>query len=150
AFTSRCAPLSWLVTMMMARRAARSSLRVFKRSSFTKTPPRTRRKWIPPQPLLHLFDEHPDLTAARQSDLPRGLVGDADLQRLRLAALDHVDRLGDHRSFDAAAGHRAQKIALIVDHQVRADRSRRRAPGLDHGGERHAAARLFPVLGGFQ
>ena len=59
-------------------------------------------------------------------------------------------RLGHHRALDAAARHRAQEIALVVDHQIGADRPRRRAPGLDHGGERHAAACLAPVLGRLQ
>src|SRR5438105_13842776 len=88
--TRRCAPLSWLVTTIAARRAARSSLRALRMS---------RRK----ASLLHLLHEHPDGAAARQPDLPGGLVGDAELQRLRLAALDHVHRFGHHRALDAAA-----------------------------------------------
>ena len=43
-----------------------------------------------------------------------------------------------------------RKLPSLVDHQIGADRPRRRAPGLDHGRERHAAARLAPVLGGFE
>src|SRR4051812_49794011 len=86
--TSRCAPLSWLVTTTAARRAARSvfsALRMSRRNS------------------IHLLDEHADRPAARQPDLPRGLVRDAELQRLRLAAIDHIERLGHDRAFDAAA-----------------------------------------------
>src|SRR5207253_3428238 len=41
-------------------------------------------------------------------------------------------------------------IPLVVDDEVRADRPRRRAPGLDHRGERNAAPGLAPVLGGFE
>src|SRR6185295_20069846 len=52
---------------------------------------------------VHLLDEHPDRAAARQADLPRSFVGDAEFQRLRLAALDHVERLSDDRALDAAA-----------------------------------------------
>ncbi len=37
---------------------------------------------IEAQGLLHLLDEHADLAAARQPDLPGGLVGDAEFQRL--------------------------------------------------------------------
>src|SRR5262249_47128098 len=40
----------------------------------------------------------------------------------------------------------AQKIALLVDHQVGADRPRRRAPGLHHGCERDPAPLPPPVL----
>src|SRR5258707_784878 len=128
--TSRCAPLSWLVTTMTARRAVRSSFSVLRMS---------RRKG-----LLHLLDEHLDLAAAGQPDLPGGLVGDAELQGPRLAALDHVDGFGHHRALDAAARHRAQKVALVVDHQIRADRPGRRAPGLDHGRDPDAAPGLLP------
>src|SRR5262249_27291972 len=74
----------------------------------------------------------------------------AELQGLRLAAFDHIDRLGHHRAFDAAARDRAQEIALVVDHQIGADRPRRRAPGLDHGRKGHAAPRALPVLGRFE
>src|SRR5262245_51029329 len=101
-------------------------------------------------PLLHLLHIDPDRAAAGEPDLPGGLVGDAEFERLGLAALDHVERLGDHRALDTAAGDRAEEIALVVDDQVRADRPRRRAPGLHDGGERHALAGLTPVLGGFE
>jgi hypothetical protein len=43
------------------------------------------------------------------------------------------------RTLDAAARDRAEKIALAVDDEMRTDRARGRAPGLDHGGERDAA-----------
>jgi hypothetical protein len=48
---------------------------------------------------------------------------------------------GHDRALDAAAGYAAEEIALVVDHEIRADRPRRRAPGLDNGGERNAAPR---------
>src|SRR5262249_7217592 len=135
ALTRRCAPVAMSVTTTAARRAARSVLRAARMSSFT---------------LVHLLHVHPDLSAAGEPDLPGGLVGDAEFQRLRLAALDHVDRLRHHRTLDAAARHRAEEVALIVDHQVRAGRTGRRAPGLDHGRQRNTAALLAPVLGGFE
>src|SRR3954469_3841186 len=116
ALTSRSSPLSTLVTTIAARRAARSALRAERISSFTG-------------PSLYLFDEHADGAAARQPDLPGGLVGDAEFQHLRLAVLDHVHGLGDHGALDAAARHRAEEIALLVDDKVGADRPRRRAPG---------------------
>src|ERR1700726_3939283 len=65
--------------------------------------------------LVHLLHEHPDGAAAGQADFPGGLVGDAEFQHFRLAAVDHVERLGDDGPFDAAAGHRAEEIALVVD-----------------------------------
>src|ERR1041384_7665676 len=97
--TRRCAPLSWLVTTTTVRRALRSSFRAFRISSFTPlssgTPLRRR--------LFDLLDKHADLAAAGQSDLPGCLVGDAEFQGARLAALDHVHGFGHHRAFDAAA-----------------------------------------------
>src|SRR5262245_18211450 len=137
ALTRRCSPVASLVTTITARRAARSALRPLRMSSFIG-------------PSIHLLHVNADRAAARQADLPGRLVGDAELQRLRLAALDHVDRLGDHRAFDAAARYAPQELALVVDHQVRADRARRRAPGLHYGRERDPAALLAPVLGRLQ
>src|SRR5262249_48025968 len=100
--------------------------------------------------LLHLLHIDADGAAAGEADLPGGLVGDAEFERLGLAALDHIERLGDDRALDAAARHRAEEIALAVDDEVRADRPRRRAPGLDHGGKRDAAALFAPFLGGLE
>src|ERR1700687_4219371 len=100
--------------------------------------------------LLHFLYIHPDGTAAGEADLPGGLVGDTEFQHLRLARVDHVERLGDHRALYAAAGHRAEKIAVGIDHEIGADRPRRRAPGLDHGGERHTAPGAPPVLRRFE
>src|SRR4029077_19143838 len=88
--------------------------------------------------------------AAGQSDIPGGLVGDAELQHSGLARRDHVQRLGDDRALDAAAGDRPQERAVIVDDEAGARGPRRRAPGLNHRGQRHAVTGLLPVLGGFQ
>src|SRR5258708_2644102 len=148
--TRRCAPLATSVTTMAARRAARSLLSVVKMASFTCAS----RKWASgdcdARASLDLLQIDPDGAAAGEPDLPGGLVGDAEFERLGRARLDHVERFGHHRAFHAAARDRAQEIALVVDDQVRADRPRRRAPGLHHGGERHAAPGLAPVLGGFE
>src|SRR5271154_3317060 len=86
--------------------------------------------------LFHLLHKHPDRAAAGQADLPGGFVGNAEFKHFGLAALDHVERLGDDGAFDAAAGHRTEEIAVLVDDQIRADRTRRRAPGFDHGRQR--------------
>src|SRR4051812_30102191 len=99
---------------------------------------------------IHLLDEDADRAAARQAHLPRGLVCNAELERFRLAALDYVERLGHHRPLDAATRYGSEKITLIIDHQVRADRPRRGTPGLDHGRERDPASGPLPVLGRFQ
>src|SRR5262249_20685826 len=74
---------------------------------------------VPPTRLLHLLHIDADSAATGEPDLPGSLVGDAEFERLRLAALDYVERLGHHRTLDAAAGDAAEEIALIVDHQVR-------------------------------
>src|ERR1043166_7093097 len=85
ALTSRCAPLCALVTTMAPRRAARSALRAARMS-----------RRIAVSRLVHLLHVHADGAAAREAGTPRGLVGDAELQGFRLAALDHVERLGHH------------------------------------------------------
>src|SRR5262249_34922577 len=113
-----------------ARRAARSVLRAERMSSFT----------LPP--LLHLLHIDSDGAAAGEPDLPGGFIGNAEFERLGFSALDHVERLGHDRPLDTAARYRAEEISLPVDHQARSDRSRRRAPGLDHGRERDAAPGL--------
>src|SRR5262245_31338544 len=100
--------------------------------------------------LVHLLHINSDGAAAGEPNLPGGLVGDAEFQRLGLAALDHIERLGDDRALDATARHRAEEVAVLIDDEIRADRTRRRAPGLDHGRERDAAPRLAPVLGGLE
>src|SRR6202790_3881365 len=69
--------------------------------------------------LPDFLDKHLDRATARQADIPRGLVGDAEFKHFRLAAGDHIERLGDDRALDAAAGHRSQKGAVIVDHEAR-------------------------------
>jgi xanthine/CO dehydrogenase XdhC/CoxF family maturation factor len=38
------------------------------------------------------------------------------------------------------ARHRAEEVSFLVDHQIGADRPRRRAPGLNHGRQRHRPA----------
>src|SRR5215470_7197777 len=99
---------------------------------------------------LYLLHENPDRTAARQADLPGRLVGDAEFQHFRFTTFDHIERLGNDRAFHTAARYRAKEIALTVDDEIGADRTRRRTPGLDDGGERHCAAASAPVLGGFE
>ena len=64
---------------------------------------------------------------------------------LGLAGGQHLLRLGDHLALDAAARDRAEEIPLAVDRELAADRLRRRAPGLNDGGKRHAPALGQPV-----
>jgi hypothetical protein len=92
------------VTTITGRRAARSALSFGERLELHDQP--------------DLLDEHPDGAAAGQPDIPGGLVGDAEFQHFRLAALDHVERLGHHRALDAAAGDRAEERAVVVDDEA--------------------------------
>src|SRR6185312_1982913 len=86
------------------------------------------------------FHKNLDLAAASEPDLPGLLVADAEGEEPRLAVLDSALRLADDRAFDAAARDRAQKRAVLIDDELRADRPRRRAPGGDHCRQRHALA----------
>src|SRR5579859_667742 len=141
ALTRRSLPLATSVTTIAARRAARSVFKVLRRSSFIVSSRLC---------LVDLLHIDADGTAAGQPDFPGGLVGNAEFQHFRFAAVDHVECFGHHRAFDAAARHRAQKIAFTVDDQIGADRTRRRAPGLYDSRQRNVAAVLAPVLGGFE
>src|SRR5262249_51575076 len=96
--------------------------------------------------LLHLLYIDPDGAAAGEPDLPGGLVGDTEFERLGLAALDHVERFGHHRALDAAARDAAEEIALIVNPQLRPPRPRPRAPVPAHGRGRAPASFRPPVL----
>src|SRR3954463_13219827 len=167
ALTSRCWPLATSVTTTAARRAARSAFRDLRMSSFMTADPTYSVRSLPPcaradrpsslrlhtllpSALLHLLHKNPDRAAAGEPDLPGGLVGDAEFERLGLAALDHVEGFGHDRALDAAARDRAEEVALVVDHQIRAHRTRRRAPGLDHGRERNPTPFRSPVLCRFE
>src|SRR5262249_36278122 len=138
AFASRWAPLASSVTTTAARRAARSVFRLARISSFIFRPLQY------PNALLHLLHIHPNRAAAREPDLPGALVGDAEFESLGLAAFDHVERFGNHSAFNASARDRAQKISLVVDHQIGADRPRRRTPGFHHRCKSHATALAAP------
>src|SRR5882724_8579594 len=100
--------------------------------------------------LSHLLDEHADGAAAGQTDIPGGFIGDAKLKHLRFAAGNHIERLGHDGAFDATAGNRTQKAALIVDHKMRPGRPWRGAPGFHHGGQRDAVTGPLPLFGGLQ
>src|SRR5262249_21499934 len=132
ALTSRCSPFAISVTSTTAWRAARSALSVRRVSRFTS--------------LVHLLHVDPDGAAAGEADLPGGLVGNAEFQRLGLAALDDIHGFGHHGALDTAAGHGAQEVALVVDHEIGAHRPRRRAPGFHHRGKGHATAGFAPVF----
>src|ERR1700722_12685348 len=136
ALTRRCSPLAVSVTTITGRRAARSALSSLSVASFTYLP--------------NLLNKHADCAAAGQTDIPGGLVGDAEFEHPGFAAGDHVQRLGDDGALDAAARDRAQERPVIVDHKVGASRPRRRPPGFDDGGQRHTVAGLLPVFGGLQ
>src|SRR5919108_4317989 len=80
-----------------------------------------------PTSRLVALHPHVDLAATRQADVPRLLVGDAEVQQARLAA-GH-DLLGDldHGALDAAAAHGARHVAARADRHLRALRPRRGA-----------------------
>jgi hypothetical protein len=87
-------------------------------------------------------------SAARQAPARRVLIGDAVSDELRLvrrnlAALHLVDQV----VLDAPAGDRAGDLPIVADRDHRADRARRRAPGLDDRAERYAVSRLAPRFG---
>src|SRR5215469_10694518 len=116
--TSRCPPLSTSVTKIAARRAARSPLSAERRASFTSASWNWSWPELPRACLFDFLHVYPDGAAAGEPDLPSGLVGNAELERLGAARIDHVERLGDHGALHAAARDRAEKVALIVDDQI--------------------------------
>ena len=99
---------------------------------------------------LDPLDVDLDLSAARQAGAPSRLVGDAELQQLRLAALDDLLGLDDDIAFDAAARHRALEPAVPGDGHLAAGRHGRRAPRVDDGGDGDGAVAGQPVGGSFQ
>jgi hypothetical protein len=92
------------------------------------------------------LDPNRDLAAAGQADVPRFAVVDAELSEAWLGSGE--DFLGDlhHRALDAAAGHRADDLASVLDRHLRSDRLRRRALRVDHRREGDATAVLAPEL----
>src|SRR5882757_7852165 len=94
---------------------------------------------------VHLFDEDLDLAAAGEAHVPGLLVSDAEIQEPRLAVGDGGQRLLHDGALDAAAGHRTDHGAGVVDAELAADRARRGPPGGDHGRNGHALAGGFPL-----
>ena len=76
------------------------------------------------------------LAAAGQPHAPSLLVADAEFQFAVLAVGDGGQCGFDHSAFDAAAGYRAQKAAIVAHRDLAAGRTRRRTPGPDHRAER--------------
>ena len=94
----------------------------------------------------HRFDQHADAPAAGQSHGKGIAVADPEFQNPRLAvALERLDRFGDHRAFDAAAGHRSLHRTVAVHDQLGPFAARRRSPGLDHCRDGRAPARPVPI-----
>ena len=90
------------------------------------------------------LDPYVDFAAAGQSHVPRVRVGDPEVHQLRrIAPQDAVGDLG-HGALDAAAGHRAGDLPVLVDGHLGARRTRRRALHVDHGCERDPVAALPP------
>src|SRR5262249_40942743 len=147
--TKRWAPDATSVMMTAARRAARSALSILRMLRRIGIPlhltefvgaaernvptPTLSSMWherstawagaksAPLPSFLHFLHIDPDGAAARQADLPGGVVGNAEFQHLGLAAVDDVNGFGDHRAFDATARHRAEKIPIPIDDKVGTD-----------------------------
>src|SRR5262245_33742463 len=135
ALISRCSPLATSVTSAVARRAVRSAFRAWRMSSFTSAY------------LLHIDT---DGATAGQANIPGRFIGDAEFEHFRLAALDHIHCFGHHGPLNAAARYRSEKVAFIVDDQVRANRPRGRPPCLNHRSERNLPPVFAPFLGGLE
>ena len=84
------------------------------------------------------LDEHVDLAAARQSHAERHLVGDAVRDEAWLPAGEHLLRGQDDVALDAAVRDRTGEAAVLADDELRPDRTRGRAAGRDHRGDRDA------------
>ena len=103
-----------------------------------------------PAGLVEPLEEHLDLAAARQADLPGRFIRDAEGERLGLAVGQDVLGFGDDLAFHAAARHRSLEASVGRDHHLPADADRRRAPRADHGCQRHAAVLVEPGARRFQ
>ena len=93
------------------------------------------------------LDEDVDLPAAGQADLPRLVVGDPVGKKPRLAGREHLLSLDGDVALDAAAGDRAEELALFGDDQLRGDRPRGGAAGRDHRRKRNPVAASEPAPG---
>ncbi len=92
------------------------------------------------------LDEHVDLAAAGQPDLPRDLVGDAVRHERRRAVFEHeLGLLGDV-GLDATARDGAEE-PVAADRELGAERPRRRAPAADDGRQHDLLACGTPLLG---
>src|SRR5690349_15509774 len=75
------------------------------------TPKRRRVRWSPVEG-LHV---EVDGATAGETDGERFVVGVAEGDDAALAlTLEDLERGGDHRAFDAAAGHRARDLAVVA------------------------------------
>src|SRR5712692_6358674 len=140
--TSSFAPIrSPATTVSTTARPPSSTMR---RSSSNSIPAPAPAEPVPPlsgsvkptPPSLERLDEHVDLAAARQADSQRHVVGDPVRDQARRPAGEDLLRGEVDVALDAAAGDRARKLAARRDHELRADRTRRRAPGRDDGRDR--------------
>jgi hypothetical protein len=100
--------------------------------------------------LFQPLDEDLDLASAGQPYLPGRLVGDAELERLRLTVGHDLFGLGDHLAFHATARDGALEAAICADHQLPTNADRGRPPRTDDGGKRDAAILVEPAARGLQ
>jgi hypothetical protein len=83
------------------------------------------------------LDENVDLAAARQADSERHLVGDPVRDQPGLPSGEHFLCREDDVVLDAAVRDRTFDAAVLADEELRSDRTRRRAPRGDDGGNRY-------------
>src|SRR5207245_6551235 len=95
---------------------------------------------------IGLVDPDVDLTATRQPDAQREIVGDSVGEQLRLAAAQNLARCLVHLVLDAAAGDGARELAALGDRELRAHRPWGRPTRRDDSCERHTLALRAPAL----
>src|SRR4051812_10637918 len=93
------------------------------------------------------FHEEVDRAATGEADGEGLVVGVAERDDTPLTLTrEHLERGGDHRALDAAAGDRAGDLAVVAHRHGRAGITRRRALQRDDARHRHAVAAGAPAL----
>src|SRR5690606_20508999 len=108
-FATRSEASARSVTTLASRRILRPTNSLFSENGSMRTS------------LAQALYKNLDPSAAGQTDLPCGFIGDAKLQHARLPFGNHVRCLGYHGTFHATAGDRALEIAISIDDKVAAD-----------------------------
>ena len=99
-----------------------------------------------PVHLAERLHENLDVTAARQPDLERHVVGHAEGGDLRRARLQDLLPLLKNGALDAPVRNRAGHLARAGDQHLRTERPRARAPRLDHRRDGDVLAVARPLV----